>query len=66
MPYYSNREINERPVGYKTAYIREDGVCMPPQCCGKNMIDDGGCSEGCCDDYLCESCGHSVRIEWPD
>lgn len=28
MLYYSNREINERFVGYKIVYIREDGVCM--------------------------------------
>jgi hypothetical protein len=28
-----------------------------------NPVDDGGCSEGCCDDYKCKDCGHAWRVE---
>lgn len=37
-----------------------------PECCGHSMKSDGGCSEGCCDDFLCETCGKRLRVEWPD
>ena len=66
MPYTSNREIREAPAGYKPAQILDGGKVRGPQCCGHPMADDGGCSEGCCDDYRCATCGHTVRIEWPD
>lgn len=66
MPFYSNSEIRNAPKGYKPAYINEEGICMSPICCSQEMKDDGGCSEGCCDDYKCETCGYEVRIEWPD
>jgi hypothetical protein len=66
MPFYSNKEIKDVKSGYKPAWIDEKGICHPPQCCGQDMKDDGGCSVGCCDDYECEKCGHTVRIEWPD
>lgn len=26
-------------------------------------VDDGECSEGCCDDYKCTDCGETWRIE---
>ncbi len=64
---YSNKEIREAPPGYVSATIDEaTGNCAGPQCCGVPMADDGSCGEGCCNDYKCEKCGHSVRIEWPD
>lgn len=31
-----------------------------------DSVDDGGCSEGCCDDYKCIHCGKCYRIEAPD
>jgi hypothetical protein len=67
MPFYSNVEIKSAPAGYKPAHVdHATGICHGPECCGVKMKDDGGCSDGCCDDYKCESCGHTVRIEWPD
>lgn len=46
--------------------VNEDGSVNTPQCCGKPMADDGGCSEGCCDDFKCSACGKRLRVEWPD
>lgn len=43
-----------------------DGSVRTPQCCGQSMKDDGGCSEGCCDYYMCSVCGKRLRVEWPD
>lgn len=43
-----------------------DGSVRSPQCCGKPMDDDGGCSEGCCDDFRCSTCGKTLRVAWPD
>lgn len=43
-----------------------DGTVSSPMCCGQPMKDDGGCGQGCCDDYRCEICGETIRIEWPD
>lgn len=44
----------------------ENGSVRAPECCGQTMSDDGGCSEGCCDDYKCAVCGKRIRVEWPD
>lgn len=66
MPYLSNEEIKTATESYKPAQIHSDGSVSGPQCCGVRMASDGGCSEGCCDDYRCTTCGHTVRIEWPD
>ena len=66
MPAFSNAEIKTAPAGYEPAKINADGTCSAPRCCGHDMADDGGCYQGCCDDYKCETCGHTVRIEWPD
>lgn len=66
MPFYSNKEARERPPGYQPASVDEKGVTTGPRCCDTKMKDVGGCSEGCCDDYRCETCGYKVRIEWPD
>ena len=66
MPFFSNSEAKSAPSGYEPAQILEGGNVRGPRCCGVAMADDGGCSEGCCDDYRCETCGHTVRIEWPD
>lgn len=66
MPYFSNEEIRSAPEGYVPAQVLEEGKVQGPQCCGERMEDDGGCSEGCCDDYKCSKCGYRVRIEWPD
>lgn len=43
-----------------------DGTVRGPTCCGKKMVDDGGCSEGCCDDFKCTVCGKNIRVEWGD
>lgn len=66
MPYFSNKEIRAAPEGYRPAQVFANGHVRGPECCGKPMEDDGGCSEGCCDDYRCAICGHEVRVEWPD
>lgn len=66
MPYTSNREIREAPPGYEPAKILQSGMVQGPRCCGDWMQNVGECSSGCCDDYKCATCGHSVRIEWPD
>ncbi len=65
MPFFSNSEIKSAPPSYEPAAVI-DGKCVGPKCCGEKMVDDGGCLEGCCDDYKCLKCGHTVRIEWPD
>lgn len=44
----------------------KDGSVRAPKCCGVSMLDDGECSEGCCDDYLCSRCHKRLRIQWPD
>jgi len=66
MPFFSNAEIKSATPGYEPASVNADGSVSGPRCCGSSMADDGGCSEGCCDDYRCETCGKTVRIEWPD
>lgn len=66
MPFYSNTEIRTAPEGYVPAQADAQGNVKGPQCCGQKMTDVGGCSEGCCDDYKCASCGYRVRVEWPD
>lgn len=66
MAFFSNKERREAPPGYEPARVMDDGSVRGPKCCGQPMADDGGCSDGCCDDYRCEACGHRVRIEWPD
>lgn len=43
-----------------------DGTVRSPTCCGQIMTDDGGCSDGCCDDYKCAVCGKTLRVEWGD
>lgn len=43
-----------------------DGAVSSPMCCSQPMKDDGGCGQGCCDDYRCAVCGETIRIEWPD
>lgn len=66
MPFYSNKEAKTAPSNYEPARVLEGRSTQGPRCCGIPMDDDGGCSEGCCDDYRCSRCGHTVRIEWPD
>ena len=58
--------MTERPESFERAQILPNGKVMGPRCCGQDMADDGGCSQGCCDDFKCEVCGYKVRIEWPD
>lgn len=59
-------EKRARPEGFKGARVTEDGKCYGPECCGQKMADDGDCGLGCCDDYKCEKCGYTTRVEWPD
>ena len=42
----------------------EDLYC--PKCGSRSLKDNGGCKEGCCDDYVCNDCELHFRIEWPD
>lgn len=41
-----------------------NGIVSAPICCGVEMEDDGGCSEGCCDDFKCKVCGKRIRLEY--
>lgn len=41
-----------------------NGIVNSPVCCGEEMDDDGGCSEGCCDDFKCKRCGKRIRLEY--
>ncbi|MCP4410064.1 MAG: hypothetical protein GY807_20435 [Gammaproteobacteria bacterium] len=66
MAYFSNKEIREAPPQYEPARLLENGNVTGPRCCGQKMARDGGCGQGCCSDYKCPECGHTVRIEWPD
>lgn len=40
---------------------------MPKNASGQwshtNYVSDGGCYEGCCDDYKCKDCGATWRVE---
>lgn len=56
------REVIVNPM----PLINQDGSVGGPVCCGAKMADDGGCSEGCCDDFKCEICCKRIRVEWPD
>ena len=44
----------------------DNGNMHSPMCCGKKMDSDGGCSDGCCDDWKCKVCGRRLRTEAPD
>jgi hypothetical protein len=35
-------------------------------CCDQPMKDVGECSQGCCDYYRCEVCGHHQTCEYGD
>lgn len=56
----------ELPESFEPARINEDLRVCAPRCHGERMLDDGGCLEGCCDDYKCAECEFTIRIEWPD
>lgn len=43
------------------ASMRPEGVRR--QWVHTNVVSDGECSEGCCDDYKCADCGHTWRVE---
>lgn len=53
-------EKSGRLVLYGGPFVNSDGSVRGPVCCGNKMQDDGGCAEGCCDDYKCEVCGKRV------
>lgn len=57
------REVIMDTIG---AGLLINNQCQTPECCGEKMQDDGGCAEGCCDDFKCSKCGKQVRVEWPD
>ena len=38
----------------------KDTPCQHP-----DAVDDGECSEGCCDYYKCPNCGLRFRVEVP-
>ena len=55
--------MTERTVLQGSFFEAPDGTILSPVCCGQNMKDVGGCSEGCCDDFKCEVCDKRVRLE---
>ena len=52
------------------SFVWEDNngrASLPGRCCADmkpKLV--GGCREGCCDDFECESCGKKWRYEYPD
>lgn len=40
----------------------DQNVRKCPKCSG-DTVDDGECSEGCCDYRKCQLCGYGYRIE---
>jgi hypothetical protein len=44
----------ERPMPAK-----HEGQWLHPE-----AVDDGGCSDGCCDDYRCPACGERWRARY--
>ncbi len=58
--------MSERKTIIDTGFYCTNGVVNTPTCCGQKMKDDGGCSEGCCDDWKCEKCGKEIRVECAD
>lgn len=59
---FNEREIQmHRPDVYPG-----NGTMRAPMCCGQKMKDDGGCGDGCCDDWKCSVCGRRIRTEAPD
>lgn len=57
--------MTERQILFGDAFVN-NGVVSTPVCCGQKMKDDGGCSEGCCDDFKCEICNKRIRLEYGD
>lgn len=49
-------------LGSREVDRHTDMKCRHPNA----KVTDGGCSEGCCDDYLCPDCGETFRVECPD
>jgi hypothetical protein len=41
-----------------------NGIVHAPVCCGQKMIDDGECSDGCCDYFKCRVCDKRIRLEY--
>lgn len=62
----SREKGNERIVftdpRHTMRFLEERPNCI----CGGKFLDDGGCRDGCCSDYKCDSCGKRIRMEWPD
>ena len=42
-------------IDYETGVVTKHGI-----------TNVGGCRDGCCDDYRCDGCGKTFRVEWPD
>lgn len=61
-----NKQIEFEKAVISHSLINDDGTVRAPTHCGVSMLDDGGCSDGCCDDYKCSVCGFKQRVEWPD
>jgi transposase-like protein len=51
-------------VGYPNSntFVPTDGRYCP-KCGTTDLKDNGECSEGCCDDYICNQCKYKFRIE---
>lgn len=64
----SNQSFAEWPRDPANGYLlcspeRPMPKGAPGQWAHTNVLDDGGCSEGCCDDYKCADCGATWRVE---
>lgn len=57
-------ELEQLILGHNSLQL--DGTIIGPTCCGEKMKDNGGCSDGCCDDYKCEKCGKKIRLTYGD
>ena len=51
-----------------TALVSNNNGYITTKSCttGKPLIDEGGCSDGCCDYYTCPDCGKYIKICYED
>lgn len=49
--------------GYYMGSVDNASGCQHPP---DKIRMTGGCRRGCCDDYTCQECGSTFRVEVPD